>query len=223
VGETGSTEGTGAVDSQVTDQSSLVNSIPNPQQTAPRSDPTERVRQLQSMYDRSQQEVSNLKAELTTKNNDLAKAVLDRADLQRKLDQVTNDSNSSVESASRATQEAMDKAVRLEETNATLLADYRRLQVLVANPDVIKWKDLLDPNADIEILNRKVEAIRAARGDDQHEYREKVKSSPGPVNPAGVTPKKMAPEDIDTYLREAWGDAKLYEKRRQEVLAQMNS
>ncbi len=184
---------------------------PQPVVQVPRSDPNARISALQSQLQKAQNQLTQLIQEKTD-------AVLKQAQLQQELEKVVTQSTSMLNEASRATQEALDRATKVTQENATLSAKVAKLNYLNANPDLVPFAELLPETVNVQELEAKANVVRTARQNDINTIKTQLQT--GVVPPA--TPTKpntnMSSAEMNAYLLEALGDEKEFMRRRDECV-----
>lgn len=150
----------------------------------PKSDPEERIRSFQAKSDRLQTELDRAnKSYLELKSSfDLVTGELTQTKTERSS--ILND-------AARKTQEAMDEKTELEAERDKIRAENARLKVLVANPELTNYADLLPYTSDEESLQKAVETLKVARQKDLDALSTAVRASGSTVN---ATPPRIDPD-----------------------------
>lgn len=188
-----------------------------------RSDPDVRIANLQSILDRTKNELAKMKADKEEALRREAQAVKERLDTKLAHEGLVTRVDDVVNEASRATQEALNIAKAKEEENATLKAKQSKLQFVLDNQDMVGYAAILPDTVDTNALQEAAKVIRAQRDKERSAITDQMKvvSNMPSASPSVMTGSPIA--DPGRYLDGAMNNAELFEKRLAELIAQTST
>ena len=180
-----------------------------PEQTTEPSDPQARINNLMSSWQREQAEVTKLQGLVAT-------TTAENVALKEKLADLESGKTGAETAAGEQVKEASAKVAELEAQIATLTADNAKLQVLVENPDLAAYRDILPVTGDKAALDRAISTIRGARDAETTRLRDALTMPRGGSQIPRGSLGAMTSDQISAYLLNG-GPAHEFEKRLAEL------
>lgn len=183
-----------ASDHQHTALPSSVSTSSPAQSTQSRTPDLAEVRKLQSTNDR-------LRAQLDQEKKRADEAVLARAQLQQRYDQLERDRGAEVSKAAEATQAALDARDKSDTEVASLRARVTRAEFLLSRQDLLVWAELAPQTADTKVLEAWAEKLTVIRDRERASVQSQINGrTVPPANPRRVTIGTTSAKDLDKYL-----------------------
>lgn len=159
----------------------------------------------------------------------LAEAVQERERLVAAKDQALAETQEQLETVSQATQVLSKEKQALTSELETQAAKATKLEVLTEEyPELLRYARLIPASRDPEVVRAACAALQEARQLDMEAQRMAAVTG-NPMNALPSTPATRVdttlsdPERMRTFLAEAMGDPKEYERRRQLLLDQLEA
>lgn len=181
---------------------------PAPVVSAPKkSDPEARIAALMSEKDRVIHEKAQVLVELVN--------------ARKELEEVRKHHQQLFEGATKATEDALKQAQSASGQSEQLQAEVTKLRLLMSNPDLQPYANVIPASTDEKQIMETIEVIRKARESDRTVIVEQLKAGTVPAaNPPRTTVKADA-ASVQQYLRGAFTDPQEFQRRLQDVIQSM--